>query len=123
MEYSLLKAAEEENVRVTEFTVAPFVSGGEGKSYHEWFIEFENEPGDMVRFAEKIDRNLREKNVYYDDLISGNILTPLKLRPVRKNGFIDYMKSIGKLGGQNKVPRLSNDRKIADVLMKWAENN
>lgn len=123
VEHSLLKAAAEENIRITEFTVAPFVSGGEGKSYHEWFIEFENEPGDILRFAEKIDQNLRDKNVYYDDLISGNILTPLKLRPVRKNGFIDYMKSIGKLGGQNKVPRLSNDRKIADVLMKWAENN
>lgn len=123
VEHSLLKAAEEENVRITEFTVAPFVSSDEGKSYHEWFVEFENKPGDLLRFAEKIDRNLRAKNVYYDDLISGNILTPLKLRPVRRNGFIDYMKSIGKLGGQNKVPRLSNDRKIADVLMKWAENN
>ena len=70
----------------------------------------------------KLDENLREKNVYYDDLIGGNILTPLKITPVRKNGFIDYMKSIGKLGGQNKVPRLSNDRKIADELAKWAEN-
>jgi hypothetical protein len=68
-----------------------------------------------------VDHYLRHKNVYYDDLISGNILTPLKLTPVRKNGFIDYMKSIGKLGGQNKVPRLSNDRKIADELSKWSE--
>jgi hypothetical protein len=69
-----------------------------------------------------VDHLLREKNVYYDDLISGNILAPLKITPVRKNGFIDYMKSIGKLGGQNKVPRLSNDRKIADEIIKWAEN-
>jgi hypothetical protein len=122
VEYSLLKAAEEENVHITEFTVAPYVSEGEGKSYHEWFIEFENKPHNINEFADKVDHYLRHKNVYYDDLISGNILTPLKLTPVRKNGFIDYMKSIGKLGGQNKVPRLSNDRKIADELKKWAEN-
>jgi hypothetical protein len=119
VEYSLLKAAQEENVQVTEFTVAPFVSGGEGKSYHEWFIEFENTPSSMQQFAAKIEENLRKKNVYYDDLISGNILKPLKITAIRKNGFIDYMKSVGKLGGQNKVPRLSNDRKIADDLIKY----
>ena len=76
----------------------------------------------MAAFASKLDQYLREKNAYYDDLIGGNILSPLKISPVRKNGFIDYMKSIGKLGGQNKVPRLSNDRKIADELMRWTEN-
>ncbi len=121
VEHSLLKAAAEENVRITEFTVAPFVNDGEGRSYHEWFIEFENKPHDMKAFALKVDDNLRKKNVYYDDLISGNILQPLKLTAVKKNAFIDYMKSIGKLGGQNKVPRLSNDRKIATELEKWAE--
>lgn len=122
VEYSLLKAAEEAHVHIREFTVAPYVSNGEGGSYHEWFIEFENKPEDMSEFAGKVDHYLRNKNVYYDDLITGHILTPLKLTPVRKNGFIDYMKSVGKLGGQNKVPRLSNDRKIADELAKWAEN-
>jgi hypothetical protein len=121
VEYSLLKAAEEEQVHITEFTVAPYVSGGQGKSYHEWFIEFENTPSDIQQFARKLDENLRKKNVYYDDLISGSILKPLKITAVRKNGFIDYMKSVGKLGGQNKVPRLSNDRKIADDLEKWAD--
>ncbi|HEU5167995.1 MAG TPA: GH3 auxin-responsive promoter family protein [Chitinophagaceae bacterium] len=123
VEYSILKAAEEEHIHITEFTVAPFVSKNEGKSYHEWFIEFENRPGDISSFANKVEVNLRRKNVYYDDLISGNILSPLKITAVRKNGFIDYMKSIGKLGGQNKVPRLSNDRKIADELAKWSESN
>jgi hypothetical protein len=122
VEYSMLKVAEEENVHFTEFTVAPFVSSNKGKSYHEWFIEFENKPHNMESFAAKIDQALRKKNVYYDDLIAGNILTPLKITPVKKNGFIDYMKSIGKLGGQNKVPRLSNDRKIADELIKWSES-
>ncbi|HMK16779.1 MAG TPA: GH3 auxin-responsive promoter family protein [Chitinophagaceae bacterium] len=123
VEYSILRAAEEEHIHITEFTVAPFVSKNEGKSYHEWFIEFENRPGDINSFANKVEVNLRKKNVYYDDLISGNILSPLKITAVRKNGFIDYMKSIGKLGGQNKVPRLSNDRKIADELVKWSDNN
>jgi len=123
VEYSILKAAEEERVQITEFTVAPFVSKNDGKSYHEWFIEFESRPGDINSFASKVEVNLRKKNVYYDDLISGNILSPLKITAVRKNGFIDYMKSIGKLGGQNKVPRLSNDRKIADELVKWSDNN
>jgi hypothetical protein len=121
VEFSILKAAAEENVQITEFTVAPYVSSNEGKSCHEWFIEFENKPGNMQAFADKVEENLRLKNAYYDDLISGHILSSLKITPVRKNGFIDYMKSIGKLGGQNKVPRLSNDRKIADELVKWTE--
>lgn len=121
VEYSMLKTVEEENVHVTEFTVAPYVSSDEGKSYHEWFIEFENIPENLNAFAAKLDQKLREKNVYYDDLVSGHILSPLKITPVCKNGFIDYMKSIGKLGGQNKVPRLSNDRNIADVLVIWAK--
>jgi hypothetical protein len=121
VETSLLRAAEEEHVHITEFTVAPKIAENNGKSYHEWFIEFENSPADMAAFAKKIDDNLRRKNVYYDDLIGGNILDQLHISPVRKNGFIDYMKSIGKLGGQNKVPRLSNDRKIADELEKWVE--
>ena len=121
VEYALLKAAEEEGVAVTEFTVAPMIQQGEGKSYHEWFIEFENEPMDISLFMGKVDDNLRKKNVYYDDLISGNILQKLQLRRIRKNGFIDYMKSLGKLGGQNKVPRLSNDRVIADQLQAFLE--
>lgn len=120
VEQSLMKAAREEGVKITEFTVAPFIQSTEGKSYHEWFIEFENTPHDIERFALKVDENLREKNIYYDDLIRGNILRPLQIRTIRRNGFIDYMKSIGKLGGQNKVPRLSNDRKLADALVPFA---
>ncbi len=92
------------------------------KSYHEWFIEFENKPEDISIFSKRLDETLMNKNSYYADLIQGNILRPLKITPVRRNGFIDYMKSIGKLGGQNKVPRLSNDRKVADQLAQWAEN-
>ena len=119
VEYALLKAANEEGVKIVEFTVAPYISQTKGKSYHEWFVEFENMPEDLVAFAKKVDDNLRTKNVYYDDLIAGNILELLKITPVKKNGFIDYMKSIGKLGGQNKVPRLSNDRKVAEELTPY----
>jgi len=122
VEYSLMKIANEDNIHITEFTVAPYVSEGEGKSYHEWFIEFENKPEDISIFSKRLDETLMNKNSYYADLIKGNILRPLKITPIRRNGFIDYMKSIGKLGGQNKVPRLSNDRKIADQLVQWVEN-
>ncbi|HEY8969060.1 MAG TPA: GH3 auxin-responsive promoter family protein, partial [Puia sp.] len=121
VEYSLMKAAEEEGLHITEFTVAPMIQQGEGKSYHEWFVEFENKPSDLRQFATKVDTNLRNKNIYYDDLITGNILQPLQIRAVKKHGFIDYMKSVGKLGGQNKVPRLSNDRKLAGELEKYIE--
>lgn len=80
VEQSLLKAAGEENIHITEFTVAPMIQQGEGKSYHEWFVEFENDPSNIESFALKVDRNLREKNIYYDDLIRGNILQPLQIR-------------------------------------------
>ena len=121
VEHSLLKAAAEQNIHINEFTVAPMIQEGKGKSYHEWFVEFENPPANLDAFAMQVDENLRGKNIYYDDLIAGSILQPLKIQPLRKNGFIDYMKSIGKLGGQNKVPRLSNDRKIAEALMEFVD--
>jgi hypothetical protein len=120
VEYSLLKAAEGSPVKITEFTVAPMIQQGSGKSYHEWFIEFEEAPEDLAFFAARVNDNLRSRNIYYDDLIKGNILSPLVIRPLKKNAFIDYMKSIGKLGGQNKVPRLSNDRKLAEALAPYA---
>jgi hypothetical protein len=116
VEYSLMKAAEEEGLKITEFTVAPMIQQGEGKSFHEWFVEFEEVPADLQAFSTKVNNHLRDKNIYYDDLIRGNILQPLVIHQLRKNAFIDYMKSIGKLGGQNKVPRLSNDRKLASAL-------
>jgi hypothetical protein len=119
VEHSLRKAAEELGVRITEFTVAPYIEQGKGKSYHEWFVEFEEVPAGLNEFAARVDHNLQDKNIYYRDLIGGNILLPLQIRAVQKNTFIDYMRSIGKLGGQNKVPRLSNDRTIADALEKY----
>jgi GH3 auxin-responsive promoter len=119
VEAALLKTTAQLGGVVTEFTVAPMIQQGQGKSYHEWFIEFEKMPENLVNFAELLDQQLREKNVYYDDLIRGSILQKLIISPIQKNGFIDYMKSIGKLGGQNKVPRLSNDRLIATDLQAF----
>ena len=116
VETALQQAMENTNVRVNEFTVAPQITPKEGLPYHEWFIEFENEPENLEEFALQIDHAMRKQNVYYDDLIVGNVLRTLVITKVSKNGFQDYMKSIGKLGGQNKLPRLSNDRKIADQL-------
>ena len=119
VEEALMKAAYAEDVNITEFTMAPKISGDGEKSCHEWYIEFEKLPRNMKQFEKAVDENLRKKNIYYDDLIKGNILHPLKIFTIQKNGFINYMKSIGKLGGQNKVPRLSNDREIADALQPW----
>ncbi|MEP2023057.1 MAG: GH3 auxin-responsive promoter family protein [Reichenbachiella sp.] len=109
---------EQSQTEITEFTVAPQVTPESGLPKHQWFVEFGHMPEDMERFANTIDQNLRELNSYYDDLITGNILERLEIVPLKKNAFIDYMKSQGKLGGQNKVPRLSNDRKIAEELIK-----
>lgn len=103
-------------VEITEFTVAPQVTPSEGLPHHQWLIEFGREPREIERFASELDQQLRALNVYYDDLITGNILRTLVIAPLKKNAFIDYMRSQGKLGGQNKVPRLSNDRRIADSL-------
>lgn len=123
VEHAMLQAAAQFGAKITEFTVAPMiVQQGQGKSYHEWLVEFEQAPDQLEAFADCLDQQLRDKNVYYDDLIRGNILDRLKISLVRKNGFIDYMKQIGKLGGQNKVPRLSNDRNLANGLEAFLQS-
>ena len=106
---------------IVEFTVAPQVTPREGLPRHEWYVEFSKMPADLPAFRTHLDKSLQQLNSYYYDLIAGNILEQLHIVPVKKNGFIDYMRSIGKLGGQNKVPRLSNDRKIADELLNYKE--
>jgi len=117
VEQALMSIAHEEGVDVIEFTVAPQVNPPNGGlPYHEWFVEFWREPKDMHTFALKVDKALQQKNIYYFDLIKGNILQPLVIQSLKKDTFINYMRAEGKLGGQNKVPRLSNDRKIADRL-------
>jgi hypothetical protein len=120
VESALMEAARELQVEVIEFTVAPQVNAAAGEQpYHEWFIELQTMPPEVNRFRARVDENLRKKNSYYDDLISGSILQPLKMTFIQKDGFRNYMKSIGKLGGQNKVPRLSNDRQLAEALSEF----
>ncbi len=119
VEEAILQTIKHYPCKITEFTVAPMIQQGEGKSYHEWFIEFEEAPVNLPAFSETLNNIMRSKNVYYDDLIKGNILLPLKIIAIQQNGFINYMKSIGKLGGQNKVPRLSNDQVIGEELKRY----
>ncbi|PWS28433.1 hypothetical protein DHW03_00820 [Pedobacter yonginense] len=119
VEHALLSVANAEQVEITEFTVAPQVAPKMGLPYHEWFVEFSKAPQDLIAFSKKVDAELQKKNIYYFDLIEGNILQPLIIRTLQKDAFVNYMKSEGKLGGQNKVPRLSNDRKLADGLQKY----
>lgn len=120
VEHALMSVANQEGIDIVEFTVAPQVNPTEGQlPYHEWFVEFGNEPQDMASVAVKVDKALQAKNIYYFDLIDGNILQPLIIRNLKKDAFINFMRSQGKLGGQNKVPRLSNDRKIADGLQEY----
>ena len=117
VEFAMEKAIEKTRARVNEFTVAPQINPGEEElPFHEWLVEFEKEPEDEALFREVLDRTLQEQNSYYLDLIDGHILQPLQLTRIRQGGFQEYMKSVGKLGGQNKVQRLANDRTLANAL-------
>ncbi len=116
VETALKNAVENTTISINEFSVAPQINPTEGLPYHEWLIEFENQPENLHEFALKIDAEMRKQNIYYDDLIVGNVLKPLVITNVPVDGFKKYMKKIGKLGGQNKIPRLQNDRKLADNI-------
>ncbi len=119
VEQAMKEAMAGTSISINEFTVAPQITPDNGLPYHEWFIEFEKTPeagSEMTAFAKALDQSLQSQNSYYFDLIKGKVLQPLKVTIVPQGGFQEYMKSIGKLGGQNKLPRLSNDRKIADAL-------
>jgi len=116
VEQAMQEATINNSVIVSEFTVAPQINPDQGLPFHEWFIEFENNIENIGALAKQIDESLQNQNSYYKDLIQGKVLQPLKISTVKNEGFKQYMKSVGKLGGQNKIPRLSNDRKIADVL-------
>lgn len=113
---AMLEVSRAKKVNITEFTVAPQVNPESGLPYHEWLVEFDTLPDDLDAFAAALDVSMCRQNIYYNDLIKGHILRPLVLTPLKSGAFIEYMRSEGKLGGQNKVPRLSNDRKIADKL-------
>lgn len=117
VEKAMLYAMRETHARVTEFTVAPQVTPQGELPYHEWFVEFSHPPLNMSAFAELIDLTLQQENSYYKDLREGHVLQRLKITPLKAGSFVNYMKNKGKLGGQNKVPRLTNDRMIANDLM------
>ena len=119
VEEAMKATVEKFPAQITEFHLAPQVNPTEGLPYHEWFIEFEKEPADLESFRKNLDDEMRKRNTYYDDLISGNILQPLIITKLKNNAFQDYAKSEGKLGGQNKIPRLANDRKIGDFLSSF----
>lgn len=122
VEHALLSVANEEGIEIAEFSVAPQVNPPQGElPFHEWFIEFGSSPKDIKVFSRKVDEALQKKNIYYYDLIEGRILQPLIIRTLQKDAFVNYMRAEGKLGGQNKVPRLSNDRKLAEGLAKYIE--
>ena len=121
VDQALKDAVNGTDVVISEFTVAPQVEPENGLPYHEWFVEFEKEPEDLESFAAEIDASLQTQNIYYFDLIEGKVLRPLLIRKVAKGGFHAYMKSIGKFGGQNKIPQLSDNRKIAQVLETFIE--
>ncbi len=116
VEEALKAAVRELPAQITEFHLAPQVNPAEGLPYHEWFVEFEKEPEDLSGFSKKLDDEMRRRNTYYDDLITGNVLQPLKITRLSRQAFHEYAKGAGKLGGQNKIPRLANDRQIADFL-------
>ena len=119
LEKSLKKSLRKFPLKINEIHLAPEVNPKNGLPFHEWFIEFEDKPNNLDLFSKDLDKNLQELNSYYKDLITGNVLQPLKITIVKKGAFREYMSSVGKLGGQNKVPRLSNDRKIAEALSKY----
>ena len=103
-------------IEVREFTVAPQINPNSGLPYHDWLIDFKTPPKNINEFSKALDIEMRKQNIYYDDLIKGKVLKSINISLVVERGFESYMKKIGKLGGQNKVPRLSNDRKIANRL-------
>ena len=119
IEKSLEKALKIEYAEVNELHIAPEVNPNNGLPFHCWFIEFRKEPENLEKFATILDLELQKLNSYYKDLISGGVLKKLEIFLVKKNGFRDYMDSVGKLGGQNKVPRLANDKTLADKLIKY----
>ena len=120
VEGAMKEVCEAHGCSIVEFHLAPEVTPEHGLPYHEWFIEFSKKPRDEELFAKELDEALVKRNPYYKDLIKGSVLRPLVIRSIKANGFMEMMKERGKLGGQNKIPRLANDRNIAKVLMRYS---
>src|SRR5690554_2491749 len=119
VEEAMNKAMAKFNFSLTEFTVAPQITPPNNElPYHEWLVEYDQAPENLSEISAYIDKKMQEQNSYYFDLIEGKVLQPLKVVALKKDSFQKFMKSQGKLGGQNKVPRLANDRHLADALLE-----
>ena len=119
VEKAVTHACSNTGSEVVEFHLAPQLNPENNElPYHQWLVEFKGMGKDCDQFAEALQSKMMELNTYYKDLIDGKMLQPLKVVILPQGSFTTYMKNIGKLGGQNKLPRLSNDRKIADELLK-----
>jgi len=121
VENAITELSNNENINIVEFTVAPMISPKSGLPFHEWWVEFDEDVSELDVFSNKLDRYMRERNIYYNDLVAGKILKNLEIRKVKKGGFNQYMKSLGRFGGQNKIPKLSNDRNYVEGLKKYAK--
>ena len=118
VEQAINEAMQKFQFSISEFTVAPQINPTKDElPYHEWLIEFQTAPKNLIEIAAFMDKSMQNQNTYYRDLIKGKVLQPLKISSLKEDSFNAYMKSQGKLGGQNKVPRLSDNRKIADQLL------
>jgi len=116
VQLALKKTIELVGGSVAEFSVCPCVLERPKLSHHIWFVEFIKKPSNLNLFTKTLNEELENQNIYYKDLIVSGVIGPLKVFCVKKGGFNEYMKSIGKFGGQNKCPHLSNDTKIGDFL-------
>ena len=121
VEQSISELCKEKNIDIIEFTVAPMINPQNGLPYHEWWIEFDNSKLDFEDISNCLDKKMQKKNIYYKDLVKGNVLNRLKIVEVKKGVFNLYMKSLGKFGGQNKVPKLSNDRNFVEGLKRFSK--
>ena len=118
VEQAINEAMQKFQFSISEFTVAPQINPTKDElPYHEWLIEFQTAPKNLIEIAAFMDKSMQNQNTYYRDLIEGKVLQPLRISSLKDDSFNAYMKPQGKLGGQNKVPRLSDNRKIADQLL------
>ena len=119
VEQSLSDVCKIKNFSVLEFTVAPEINPKKGLPFHEWWIEFDSLEIELKEIEEILDQKMQERNIYYRDLVKGKILKNLEIRRVKKGGFNKHMKFLGKFGGQNKVPKLSNNRNFVEGLKNY----
>lgn len=119
---ALAETCKQMDVIVIEYTVAPIYFEGSGKGGHEWLVEFEKKPSDLESFNKLLDSNLQRINSDYEaKRFKSMALERLRLHPLPSGTFHNWLRSKGKFGGQNKVPRLANDRKVVDEILDFLQ--